>query len=533
MNRINHRRYESESLALFGQRDRAYMENPDDFANFLSVTPSIQNIEHVIEQKHSQFSATRRNLLHKKLTQQYDTLGLKHRDVIDKIKNQNTFCIITAHQPCLFTGPLYFIYKIASTIALANKLNDKFPAYTFLPLYVLGSEDHDLEEINHTWLYRKKITWNTDQKGAVGRMKLDEINSSLSLVDGMISNTAYGSDIVQILKNAYTSERTLAQATHHLVHHIFSREELLIIDLDDSELKMSARELFQKELEEQFSLPLVRLNQEKFEQKGFKPQVYGRPINLFFLDQNDRIRLESKDKKLYAGNTLIAETASDFIDEQLAQKLSPNVILRPLYQQTVLPGIVYIGGGSEVAYWMELSSAFNAINLSFPMLLRRDSAMVITSRIRKLMTLTEISQSELFTSKRAIQDAFLGHIEDENWQLAPFIQKTNALFKELRDHVHQIDSGMDKMISGAQQQQINFAQKLEQKLKRVIKQKHEVHLNRLDKLWEELFPDGGLQERKDNFLPIYAEAGPAFIDGLIQNFDSFETGMHFFELPGD
>ena len=168
---------------------------------------------------------------------QYNQIGIENNDLIDQLRQADTMVVTTAHQPCLFTGPLYFIYKIASTIALAKMLNKLKLSSKILPMYVVGSEDHDFDEINHLHLYKKKIEWNSNQSGAVGRMKLDHINDIIFQVQSILGEEAFSEDLITLLYESYTSSRTLAQATMYFVHRLFQGHQLMVIDLDDSRLK--------------------------------------------------------------------------------------------------------------------------------------------------------------------------------------------------------------------------------------------------------------------------------------------------------
>lgn len=531
MNNITYLREKENSLGLFSNRDRAYIEKPAQFSDFISHQPDLAAFHEAIAAKAKTYVDATRAVSIDVIQKQYEALEIQEDAVshaLANLRKPDTFAIITAHQPCLMTGPLYFIYKIVSAIVLARSVQAKYPEHHIVPIYVIGSEDHDFDEINHFRLYQQNIEWSTTQTGAVGRMMLENIESVLDQVEEILGNQSYSADILSQLKLSYKSERTLAEATAHFVYTLFGRFGLVVADMDDDRMKQVAIPLFERELADSFSKPLVEANQSALNEMGFDAQIHARDINLFHLTKETRMRITRNERSLILSDNELNINDLKHFTSTNTKSISPNVVLRPLYQQLALPGIAYVGGGAEVAYWMEVKNVFDTIQLPFPVLVRRDSALWIKSSIASLMKKTSIGIHELFSEVHRAQERYLLNQLSDDWSLneikAAFDETYNQLFLE----ISQIDSGLVNMAKGFQSQHHNFIVKAESKLKKSLKSQHDVAMNRISKIWQDLFPGRSLQERSDSFLSTYAQHGPAFIDELVTRFNPLESGLHVF-----
>jgi len=163
-------------LELLSKLMRDYIDEKPEINFLYKYKKNIESFKEIIKDKSEQ--KLDREILFNELNKQYFDIENKEKVTanIALLKDKKTFTITTAHQLCLFTGPLYFIYKTISTIKLCTLLKEEYPDYNFVPIFWLGSEDHDFEEVNHLHLNNKKIEWESSQKGAVGRMKNEGLN---------------------------------------------------------------------------------------------------------------------------------------------------------------------------------------------------------------------------------------------------------------------------------------------------------------------------------------------------------------------
>ncbi|MBK7818598.1 MAG: bacillithiol biosynthesis BshC [Sphingobacteriaceae bacterium] len=211
---------------------------------------------------------------------------------ISQLGNTNCFTVTTGHQLCLFTGPLYFIYKIISTINLSEWLNKNFPDKKFVPVYWMASEDHDFEEVNHAFVYGKKIEWKSDEKGAVGSFKTKSIGSVISELETVLGPGENSEELISLFKNAYLNHDSLDKATRFLVNELFGQYGLVIADGNDKTLKQELKALIKKDIFE--NIPAKKANETiaYLQTKKYSVQVNPRDINCFYLDEKGRYRIE-------------------------------------------------------------------------------------------------------------------------------------------------------------------------------------------------------------------------------------------------
>ncbi len=191
-----------------------YIDQVPALKPFFAHTPSLQGIQKAIEVR--QQKPGNRDILVQELKKQYESIAIteKVKTNIDSLLSANTFTITTAHQNNIFTGPLYFIYKIIHAIKLADSLKTSLPAYNFVPVYYIGSEDADLDELNHIWLGGEKLIWETKQTGAVGRMKVDKgLLKLIGLMEGQLLVLPHGKEIIELLKTLYKDDPVLSKIT--------------------------------------------------------------------------------------------------------------------------------------------------------------------------------------------------------------------------------------------------------------------------------------------------------------------------------
>ena len=311
---------------------------------------------------------TNRTLLVEVLTDQYE--NLKRTAAVDQnirsLLSDKTFTVVAAHQPCLFMGPLYNIYKIACTINLAGQLKKAFPEYNFVPVFWMGSEDHDTEELNHTYVDGKKVEWKDAGSGAIGRIGTAGLRALIDALKALpISN-----DVITILESGLNKFETFGAFTQNFVHEIFKEHGLVVLDQDDKRFKQSFAEIIKDEVANFSASNILKPILDLLE-ANYKVQAKPRDINFFYLGDGYRERIlfnsltqkyEVKDKRLFF-------TAGEIEAEIDAhpERFSPNVIYRPLYQELILPNLAFIGGAGELSYWLELEALFDHHQLNFPM----------------------------------------------------------------------------------------------------------------------------------------------------------------------
>ncbi|MFD2513116.1 bacillithiol biosynthesis cysteine-adding enzyme BshC [Pontibacter locisalis] len=473
--------------------------------------------------KEKDFSEEQRHTLFAALQQQYKSVSEVHPAVqqnLDLLKEPTTYTVTTGHQLNIFTGPLYFIYKIITAINTCQQLKEKYPGYNFIPVYWMATEDHDFAEINYFNLFGKRYAWETEQAGAVGRFSIEGLEEVLEQLP----------EKYPIFEDAYRNNKNLADATRAITHALFGEYGLVSVDGDDKVLKQEFIPVVKKELTDQVSNKLVEKASAELEQEGYKSQVYSREINLFYLKDNLRERIVIEDDRYKILNTDISFSKEEILKEveEHPERFSPNVILRPLYEEIILPNLAYIGGGAEVAYWFQLKQLFEAFKVAFPVLMLRNSALYINKGNANRMHKLGVQPEELFQDYQDLKKQLSSQIHEEEINLEVQRKKVAAAFAEVEEMAKEIDPTLVKAVGAEEQKAHNALQMLEKKLSKARDNKHEQTFKQLENLKDKLFPNGSLQERQDNLL-TYKTNNPDFIPALIEAFDPFDLKFTILE----
>lgn len=509
-----------------------YLDDAAQLRSFYSHRPTWNGIENALAAR-KEFP-TNRKVLVEHLQHQY--VKVKMTDAvaknIDLLLNENTFTITTAHQPNLFTGPLYFLYKILHAVKLAADCKQQFPQNNFVPVFYMGSEDADVDELAHFWLNGEKRTWKTEQSGAFGRFIVDkELTKLIDVLAGELGVHFYGDEIINKLKTYYKTGVTIQQATFELVNDLFAEYGLIVLIADAVVLKQQMIKVFEDELLHHNSFKLVAQTAKQLGQH-YKVQAGGREINLFYLDEDIRERIEAKDDGFVVANTTIKFTGNEILDELKAhpERFSPNVILRGLYQETILPNIAFIGGGGELAYWLELKTVFDFYKVPFPVLVLRNSFLLMEEKWKEKMNKLQISTADLFKPAETILNEQVLRSSAHTLKLNGSLTEAEALYDQLKKLSTAVDPTLAKHVEALKSKAIYRLQELEKKLFRAEKRKYEEQRRQIEQLKTALFPNKGLQERVDNFSAYYAKWGREFIHQLYQHSLSLQQEFVVMEI---
>jgi bacillithiol biosynthesis cysteine-adding enzyme BshC len=487
--------------------------------------PTNENGIAAAREARSAFSLANRKVLVDALKRQYQQVPKPRlaTEQLNKLAEPGVYTITTAHQPNLLGGPAYLIYKIAGAIALAQRLNAQGTA-NHIPVYWMGAEDHDLDELNHTYVFGQKLLWETKQTGAVGRMLLHELPGVLEQLDAILGPSEHGRDLMSLIQDCYRPEYSLAQATRCLIDQLFGAHGLVVLDGDDAQLKALFTAVITQELQSSFSEPLVKATAEKLEAAGYKAQIYPREINLFWLADGMRERIIRTHEGFATVDGSMQWSHSELLRLATTQPgcFSPNVVLRPLYQELVLPNVAFIGGGAEVAYWMLLKPVFEAAQLPFPVVLLRASALVIDKGSLNRMEKLGISHAQLFQSTEQLIHRFIATHEAGVFTLTAALAQLEAQYEQLSEQVAAVDPSLKAAVLAEGKKALGALKGLESRAQKAQKQKHETELSQIRALKAKLFPEQHLQERHDNFMNFYLTHGSDFIAACVATLDPLE-----------
>jgi bacillithiol synthase len=495
-----------------------YIDEASSLKDFYEHPVNLEGIKSAIAERKKY--NTNRQLLAGQFTIQYKEFECCSlvKSNIDALLHENTFTICTAHQPNIFTGHLYFIYKIFHTIKLADSLKKELPECHFVPVFFMGSEDADLEELNHVVIDGVKYEWETKQTGAVGRMKVDDnLIKLIEKIAGRLSVEKFGEPLIDLLKKCFVKNSTVEEATFLFVHNLFQDYGLLVLLPDSAAFKKEMISIFEDDIFNHTSSKIVEQTSEKLSEH-YKAQAYPREINLFYLKDNLRNRIVPVNDHFAVHDADIVFTKEEIKNELQAhpERFSPNVILRGLFQELILPDVAWIGGGGELAYWLQLKDLFKNYAVPYPVLVLRNSFLIIDEKYQKLLQKLNLYPINLFKGREAL----LNEIVNRESKFVLNLTKEKKEFENIYDHIEElvkrVDSTLLKHIEALETRHVKALSALEKKMFRAEKRKFSDQKNQLNKIFSTLFPNDGLQERTENFMLFYSKWGNDFFEMLYE-----------------
>ena len=496
-----------------------YLSQNNLLKNFYQHTTDLQGIKEAIAARKK--TKNNRQLLTDHLLHQYQDVehAEKVKENILALLDENTFTICTAHQPNIFTGHLYFMYKIIHVIKLANSLKRDLPKYKFVPVFYVGSEDADLEELGEVFINGEKYTWDTKQTGAVGRMLVDdELLKMLTKIKGQLEVEPFGKEIIQLVQECYVKGRTIQDACFYLVNKLFADYGLLVLLPDNGILKKEMLSVFEDDIFNNTPSAIVKQTTDKLTQH-YKVQAHPREINLFYLKDDIRKRIVYLNEKYVIQDSPIQFTKEELKNELLTypERFSPNVILRSLFQETILPNLVFVGGGGELAYWLELKDMFQHYKVPYPVLILRNSFLFINQKVASLIEKLSLTYPDIFKTADDILKCIVKENSPHQLNIKKEKDQLIEVYRQLKISIKDIDTTLIKHVEALQAKAVKSLDKLEIKLLRAEKRHFESQRRQIQKITTDLFPNKNLQERVENFMPFYAKYGEAFIKGIYDN----------------
>lgn len=493
-----------------------YISGKESLQGFHNGLPTKENFKKQIEGRN--FPQSHRGVVSEQLVKQYANVDASQATLsnIELLKEGNTFTVTTGHQLNIFTGPLYFIYKIVTVVRACEELKHEYPEYNFVPVYWMASEDHDFEEISYFRLNGKKLVWETDQQGAVGRFNLKGIDKIFEQVIGM----------PEFFVDAY-KKKNLASAVLSYVNELFGERGLVVIDADNAAMKELFKPVIQSDLFEHKPQELAQKTTEGLEQGGYSTQVFPREINFFYLKDDIRSRIVKTDSGFE-----VLETNLHFSEEELKEEIekhperfSPNVLLRPLYQEFLLPNLAYVGGPSELVYWLQLKGIFDHFGTTFPLLMPRNFAAVVDKNTLRKVEQINLTWEDLFKEDHELVNEKVKEQTTFKLDLNVEKAKLETIYQQALQQALDVDQTLERMVKGEHRKAEKTLEKIEQKILKAERKNQEILVNRIYAIKEALFPGGAPQERKDNFLNFYM-TNPNFVEDCLNSLSPFDYRFH-------
>lgn len=443
-----------------------------------------------------------------------------HEKVMQQIAlltDENTFTVTTGHQLCLGTGPLYSIYKAITAVALAAECKRRCPELNFVPVFWMASEDHDAEEVNHYFLsFTEKRSYTAPFAGAVGRHLLtDEVQQW---------GTAFSKH--------YQPGRKWSEAFRLLLHELLGSEGLVLLDGDDAALKATFAPAMARELEQSLIHQQVTQTIGAMEAAGYEAQATPREVNLFYLDDEQRqlIVPAADGFSLKDGSRKRSQAEWNALLQAHPECFSPNVLMRPLYECTLLPDIAYVGGWAELTYWSQLRSSFEAFDIPFPVLFPRMSASLLPQSVADRWSALALKPEQLNLPLAELQDLIAAPFWNES-ELQQIRGEFESSFERLRGFMTVIDPTMDRNVAGESSKLNQYLEGLPKKIRKAIANRHPEPFRRMAEIKNQLAAEGQVQERVLNFFSFAGENHQDLIQLLLSHCKPFAYSESWILIP--
>lgn len=501
-----------------------YLGRDENVKQLYSYYPELENFKHAIANK--QTNNINREALVAVLRKQYEKLHASDfvNEHIAALLSPNTFTITAAHQPVLFTGPLFNIYKISSAINLAKQLKAAYPDFNFVPVFWMGSEDHDMDELNNTTVSGKRYEWSAGTSGAVGRLNTSILQQALEEVKSAIGESI----AIRIIEEATAKCDNIAQFTQYVINEVFKPHGLVVINQDDATLKALFKSVIADEVFNNRATQILADNIAYIEQH-YKVQAKPRDINFFHLGEQYRERVIWDEAK---ASYVVNNQPISFTKQELQREIelhpehfSPNVFFRPLYQEMVLPNIAFVGGAGELSYWLELKPLFEHYKVSFPVLVMRSMAAIVApSAITKLQKL-DMQLPQFFKDVDLLVNEYVKEQAGSATSLSEQRAQVENMYEAISKKAEAVDTTLVQSVAAEKQKALTVLDNLEGKMLKAEKRKQETSVNQIRTVHGSLFPNGSLQERVENFIPFYT---PTFIEQCVETFNPLKQQFYIF-----
>lgn len=463
-----------------------YLAAAPDLADFYQYDILRPDFAQIIQDKVQ--TPTDRQALYEALSEQYDGIPISEatRTNLERLKEPTTFTLTTGHQLVLFGGPLYTMYKVLTVIKLAERLNESLEGQQLVPVFWIHTEDHDFEEINHYYTsFTQKRVYEAPFQGKVGSHQLTEAIEAL-IPDGMPDS----------LSAAYQAGRDMREAYFRFMNELFGAYGLVILDADHPKLKAQFRSVLRAEIEQQSAYQQVTATSRAMQARGYPLQITPREINLFYVGQGLRNRLLRQGDTYTVLDSSLSFSRTELLElvEQHPEQFSPNVALRPLYQEMILPNLMYTGGWGELSYWLQLRGVFEHHGVNFPLLLPRMSATVFSAETLHAWHGLGFQAADIHRPLHELYKQYMPQVWDNQDWLA---KRANLLqgYDELATHLEGFSNTLVRSARGQQMKAERFLQNLEKKIHRVMRHKYPEPFKHIERIKYQVQADPLVQER--------------------------------------
>ncbi len=494
--------YEFENVAGYYKKN---FRNEDNFENHFNEVVSSYKIN--------------RNELCKILKDQYSGFSpsIQTQNNIEHLSSQKTMAIVTGQQLGILGGPLYTFYKIITAIKLANNLKEKYNRH-FVPVFWLEGDDHDLDEVSYTNLVDEhnelkefKYIHNSEDefqnRESVGEIKFNKnIEEVLNELKNFLRDTEFKPKVLELITKFYKEGKTFKQSFKELIFNFFDEYGLLIFDPQDPEIKSLLKPIFKNEIDSfrEHTNEIVKISANL--EEVYHAQVKVNPVNLFYYDEDGRFLIEPVDtenefrlkgkRKRFSKNDIL------FLIEKHPERFSPNVLMRPVCQDYILPTAFYIAGPGEISYFAQVIPLYKYFKIAPPIIYPRASVTIAERFIKKVLEKFDLNYENIFTEKEELISKVIKQNSEVDVE-EEFKILENKLIEEIEKSKSKfitIDKTLADLSDKTREQILQNLNRYHEKVSEAQKKRHEITLRQINKAYNIMFPGFNLQERELNFI---------------------------------
>jgi len=456
--------------------------------------------------------------------------GVKTLANIDLLLNDNTLAVVTGQQVGLFSGPLYTLYKALTAVALTEQLAKAFPDYSFVPVFWVEGEDHDFDEVSKVGLLTASNDYSTfryvpDERlegknlGASGRVAFTEtIGPFLDSIRASLPPTDFSEQTFELLRTAHQPGMTFAQSFIHMMNVLMEESGLIFLDPNSPDVKVLLRPVFRKEIEEESEACRRVIERSELLEERYHAQVKPRSVNIFLHHEKGRFAIEPHPKGFALKGVRQHYTKDELLTllEDHPESFSPNVVLRPLCQDTLLPTVAYVGGPAEVAYMAQLQPLYEQFGIPAPIIYPRASATIVEDKVEKVFQRFAVSPLELFKDAEGVKARIAASVSDFQTDelFAATVTSIEESLNSLRSGILSIDKTLEGPLDNTLGRVTSAVDVLKQKTLAAQKRQHETFLRQIDKALLHIAPDNSPQERTVSIVYFLNKYGPEFVRWL-------------------
>lgn len=504
-----------------------YMEGHPSLRTFYTHLPRPESAQAAAESRTERH--TDRELLTSVLLEQ-NAAFLEDFPVVKKnilsLADSNTFTVTTGHQLCMAAGPLFLVYKLISCINSAAEFERELPGKKIVPVFWMATEDHDVAEMDHVNMGADVVRFPFEPATCTGRLRTGSWDQEWEKIGNMLQGTPGADEILMLLRSCYKEGSSIAESMRALVLQLFGMHGLIVIDADDVRLKKAFLPIMRKEIATGDFARVVRETSERLGAQT-KVQAMVRDLNLFYLTADARVRIERDEEGLRLSGSSGVRSGSDWLLEleQHPERFSPNVLLRPVYQEWILPNLGVVLGPGELAYWLQLKDGFELHGVGFPILIPRNQGLLISQKNLAKFTRMGFSLDEVFLKPDILLQRWLLRNANLDTPFDTAQDSLSGMYTQLVQLAQSVDPTLESSVRAEEQRAKNGLDQLRKKMTAALKRRHESTVNQIQRHTSLVSPNGIPQERSDNVFWHYSKTGRGLIDVLYESMKPFQSDL--------